>query len=391
MTRLSGRLSILLIAVLTGLAACNNDPTKATFSQNVGAAFAQCNPAEIKFLATKHNFMPAFRPCGSNNFDAYAWSPDGTHLYFQLTHGGHVMDAQADNKATITVPTETPIGPAAWLNSTRLAIPLGPAEGAKDDRIALYDLPTGAGQTQIVYKTLPGLTKPGDLHVGDKSSELLFTALKGDKRHIYRMNLTDGTIAEAWPWASGLEVDTFDYQPARDMLTVGAAGKVTLYGTDGKKAGAWMPARRGILHPRGRWLALESDGKAVSIFYQRTWDELSEKARARELARAKKFEEKLPPWYPHEVKPPTISLVDLQTGKRWMFTGFFGTDFQWYEARDYYASFILWGFEGKQMNRNVMLGDLADRMHSMERDEEMLGVQRWNPEDSEAGSGSGSE
>jgi WD40-like Beta Propeller Repeat len=382
--RLRSRLAAVL---LVGLAACNNDPTRASFSQNVGAAFAQCNPAEIRFLATKHNFMPAFEPCGSNNFDAYAWSPDGTHLYFQLTHAGHVMNAEAQNKATITVPTETPIGPAAWLTSTRLAVPIGPPEGGKDLRLALYDLPTGDGQTQIRYETLPGLTKPQDLHVGDKPTELLFTAERDGKRQIWRMNLDDGTIAPAWAWAAPLEVDTFDYQPARNALTIGAAGKVTLYDTDGKAQGEWMPARRGTLHPGGRWLALEYDGQAISIFYQRTWDELSEKARARELARAKEFEERLPPWYPREVKPPTISLVDLQTGKRWVFTGFHGTDFQWYEARDYYASFILWGFEGKQMNRNILLGDLADRMHSMERGEEMLGVQKWNPDDTEAPDG----
>src|SRR5690606_31583290 len=114
------------------------------------------------------------------------------------------------------------------------------------------------------------------------------------------------------------------------------------------------------------------------------WDELSERARAREIARAKEFESRLPSWYPREVNPPTITLVDRLNGERWMFTGFSGSHFAWYEARDYYASMVLWGFEGKEMNRNVLLGNLADRMKAMEKGEEMLGVQRWRPEGVEA-------
>ena len=38
--------------------------------------------------------------------------------------------------------------------------------------------------------------------------------------------------------------------------------------------GTWSPAKRGVLHKDGRWLALEYDEAPISIFYQRTWDEL---------------------------------------------------------------------------------------------------------------------
>jgi hypothetical protein len=370
-------------AIAVGLlaSACTNDPTRASFSENVGAAFAECNPAEIRFLAGKHNFMTAFEPCGSNNFQHYSWSPNGTHLYFQLTHTGLIMDAEAEDKRTITVPTETPVGPAAWLNTARIAVPVGPAEGETTLRMAVFD----KDQATLLHHAIPGLEQIESLQVGSSPSQLLFTALRDGKRHIFAMDLDDGTVSEPFPWAAAFEVTTFTYTPGADAVVIGGEGKATLYdAATGSERGTWAPAKRGQLHPAGRWLALEHDGEAVSIFYQRSWDELSEHARARELARAKAFEERLPDWYPKEVNPPTITLVDLQTGTRWMFTGFQGHQFEWYPARDYYASYILWGFEGKELNRNVMLGNLADRMRSMERGEEMLGVQRWRVEEDAA-------
>ena len=59
-----------------------------------------------------------------------------------------------------------------------------------------------------------------------------------------------------------------------------------------------------------------------------------------------------------------------------MLTGFQGYRWQWYEAADAYASFMLWGFEGKQYKRNVMLGSMADRMKNMrEKDGSMMGIE----------------
>ncbi|MBW1878601.1 MAG: hypothetical protein JRJ84_09595, partial [Deltaproteobacteria bacterium] len=291
------------LALVVGLLAsgCNNDPTRASFSENVGEAFAECNPAEIRFLAGKHNFMTAFEPCGSNNFQHYAWSPSGTHLYFQLTHTGLVMDADAEDKRTITLPTETPVGPAAWLNNARVAVPVGPAEGETELRIAVFD----KDQATLMHHRVPDLEQMDSLQVGATPSQLLFTAIRDGKRRIFALDIDDGSLSEPFPWAAPLEVTTFTYTPAVDAVVIGGVGKVTLYeGASGSERGTWAPAKRGQLHPAGRWLALEHDGEAVSIFYQRSWDELSEHARARELARAKAFEERLPDWYPKEVNPP---------------------------------------------------------------------------------------
>ena len=66
-----------------------------------------------------------------------------------------------------------------------------------------------------------------------------------------------------------------------------------------------------------------------------------------------------------------------------MFTGFHGHQFSWYEPADFYASIVLWGFEGKELNRNVLLGNLGDRLRSIEKGEEMFGVTRFEPAASE--------
>ena len=148
---------------------------------------------------------------------------------------------------------------------------------------------------------------------------------------------------------------------------------------DGSVLNQWSPATRGVLHHDGRWLALEHEGEAVSIFYQRSWDELPPQARERELRRARAWEDRLPDWYPREVHPPTITVVDTTTNARWMFTGFHGHQFSWYEPADFYVSIVLWGFEGKELNRNVLLGNLGDRLRSIEKGEEMFGVTRFEP------------
>ena len=130
-----------LATLLLCLFGCERpDPTIGTLSENVGASFSPCSEAEIKFMASKHNFMPSFRPCGENSFSSYAWSPEGTHLYFQLVMTPYLMDARTDQKPTIAVPTSTPIGDGAWVTKHRLVVPVGPSEEVDNNRLAIYDL-----------------------------------------------------------------------------------------------------------------------------------------------------------------------------------------------------------------------------------------------------------
>lgn len=375
--------SWLVLPLALAFAACSSDNGQQNLSRSVGAAFAPCNESEIRFLSAKHNFMTVFRPCGSNNFEAFTWSPKGTHIYFELPLVAHVMDADAPNRATRAVPTPTPVGSAAWLDATRLAVPVGPETEPGPFRVAVYDIDSvrpepGAAVSGLAWYTLGKVVDPDELTRWKEPYEVLFTAKQGETRGVFRLDLASKEVTQAFPWLEA-PVDTFTATPEQDAVVVGRGDTVTLYqASSGEVLGTWTPARRGTLHPGGRWLALEHQGEPQSIYYQRSWDELSEGARQRELARAKRFEDELPDWAPRDIRPPTISVVDRETGLRWRFTSFYGTDFEWYTARDYWASLILWGYESKQLKRNVILGNLAGRLDAIVTGTTMMGVEPFD-------------
>lgn len=356
------------------LLACNGrEPGEATLADNVGASFAPCNANEIRFLATKHNVMTAFEPCGNNQFQNYAWSPDGRRLYFQLVLVSHIMEAEAEDKAIITVPTQTPIGPATWLDGSRLAVPVGPAEGGEHNRIVVFDV----DQRSLYEHPLPDLTQVHATQRGSTTQHLLLLAThRSGERAIYQLDLADGSIDRPFDFLEG-PVHTFTYTPAVDALAVGQGEEVTVYlASTGESRGTFSPALRGSVHPDGRWLALEFDGEPLSIFYQRAWDELSERARERELARAERFEQQFSERnsFPTKVRPPTLSFVDLEDGNRFYLDSIYGRSFQWYEPTPYYASVLLWGFEGKEFKPNVVLGNMNDRLRTIQREGTMTGV-----------------
>ncbi len=366
------------LAALVCAVACSGSPSpEGSLSQNVGDAFAPCNEAEIRFLATKHNFMTAFRPCGNNHFQDFAWSPDGRKLYFQLGASHLIMDAEAPGKDTRVVPTPSPIGPGGWLTRTQLVVPVGPKAGEEGGpQLALFD----TEQATVFQVALPATwTEIADVQPSGTPSEVLLTAKVGEARQAFRVSLTEGSHEPAFPWLT--EVTTLSYTPAQKLAVIGHEGTVTLReAATGKSRGSWRPALRGSLHDDGRWLMLEHEGEAVSVFYQRAWDELSERARERELARAKQFEDRLPDSFETEVKPPTLSFVDVPTGKRYRIRSVQGRNFQWYGPTPHYGSFMLWGFEGKQFKRNVLLGDFTSRMTMVAAGSTYLGVEAFGEE-----------
>jgi hypothetical protein len=361
---------------------CNDDPSSASLSHNVGESFAGCKESEIRFLSGKHNVQLVFAPCGANAFSAYRWSPDGLRIYFQLVLSAYVMDANAENKATTTVPTPAPIGAAEWMNAATLAIPVTGRDNKEGARMAIFELPTTPDEPgsvmsgQLVYHDLPGLAVVNQLQRGDSPTDLLFAASPAADAPLvlYRMDTAAGTFEPAFSWLT-VPFTTFTYTSAQHALLLGHDNQVWMVDTTtGQEVGRWPEAKRGSLHRDGRWLALELDGPPTSIYFQRTWDELSDQARERELARAERFADGLPEWSPREVRPPTLSMVDRTTNKRWAFTAFQGDQFQWYEATGTWASFFVWGFEGKQLKRNVAFADFADRLRSIDEDAPMMGV-----------------
>jgi len=367
----------LVVGGLLGLVGCGADPTQQTLSENVGAAFAPCNDSEIKYLARKHNFMLSFRACANNNFEQYAWSPDGRLLYFQLVTTPYVMDAEADTKNTSAVPVSTPVGPATWLTATRLVLPVGPpadAEPGAPLRLAMAEIK----QPSTFYVDLPvGFGSIEELTRGRTPGELLALATHQGTRGVWAIDSNTGEVTAPFPFLP-VGVHSMTFTPRQGVLAVGLPGdEVHLYDVDdGRRQATFAPAVRASLHPDGVWVMLEHLGEPVSIFYQRSWDELSEAARQRELRRLERFEETLPEQFPREVQPPTLSYANAITGDRYVLDSVYGKDFSWYEPTPHFGSFVLWGFEGKQYKRNVMLGNFTDRFRAADKGRDFLGVRR---------------
>jgi hypothetical protein len=367
----------LLALIGTALVGCQENTGDGTLSQNVGASFAPCSEAEIKYMAARHNVMTAFKPCGANKFSYYSWSPSGRHLYFQLVMTGYIMDADSPRRQTAAVPTPTPIGPAAWISASRIVVPVGPA--AEDEteslRLAVYDLE----QSSVMYTKLPELKNLRALQRQSESTVLLIADSDTEVSAILSVDLVDGAVSKLGDWVK-TPAETMTYTPTQDVLTVGQGQSVTAYKLTTKETiGTWEHATRGSMHPHGTWMALEFLGDEISIFNQRSWNELSEKARARELARVKQFEERLPDSYATSIRPPTISLVDMSNEKRTTITGVLGDQFQWYEAKPSFMGLMLWGFEGKQYKRNVVLGNLDPRMRAIQESKDFIGLESFHP------------
>ena len=350
-------LAILTLAgILPG--ACMPNPDSTTLFQDVGMSFEACNDAEIRWMNRKHDLMPVLRLCSSNHVAHFAWNPAGTHVYFDLTLTGNVLDASQDHKPLATLPIDQPTGHPAWLNDQRIAVPIAPNPKDRQgrERIALYDI----SQYVLELKPVAGVSGITDLSRGEDPSTLYLTAAdEAGTRRIYRYSLDDGSLERAFPFVDAVE--TFTYTARAGVLAVGHGGTVTLYDREGTVKGTW-PGRRGVVHPDGTWLALERDGQEVSVFYQRAWDEMTRRERELAEQKASRLAERFPDWYPKTVALPTLAFVHLPSGNEGEIRSFYGTRFQWYENTPYWGSFVLWGYEGKQLNRNIMLGDLRVRL-----------------------------
>jgi hypothetical protein len=387
LTLLSPRHGALALALT--LPACSRDDVYggSTFTDNVAEAYAECSSAEIEFLAAKHSLQLAFDECGSNKFAEVDWSPDGRLLYFQLTHGGHVLDAE--NKTIEAVPTEGPGAGAVWVRDGLLAVPLKPADAAANTdgteasdawRIAWYD------RTARTLETVPlTVAEPRDLQPAGDGDDLIFTAVgDGGLRSTWRYSRNSGALEPALPFLPA-GVDRLVYEPDAGLVgwSDGKDGKL-LRLPDGELVADLPGALRVIPHHEGRYVALEVEGDPISLFDQRTWNELSPEAREREQRRKEQWLETLPEWAPREARPPEIHIVDMTTMERYRITAFYGDHFEWWRPRNYWASFVLWGIEGKQLHRNVAITDLHERLRMAAKGELPWGLEKVGPADAGA-------
>jgi hypothetical protein len=285
---------------------------------------------------------------------------------------GHIMNAE--KKTIEPLPTEQPIAEVAWLDIDLLALPLGPEEGSEVNRLVLYD----RAKRELFPMPLP-LGDPDQLTDTGNREQALVLGTGESGRTIYRADFSTSQITRAFAWLEG-DIDTFTYEPTLDRLLIGRERTVTMYeAATGTVLGTFVDATRGSLHPEGRYLALETLGAAISPFDQRTWDETSPEQRERELRRQEEWLAHQPDWVPKEVQPPTIDVVDLERSERFRITGFHGDRFEWYPTYNYFSSFVLWGIEGKELNKNVALTNLAERLRMAGGGNIPLGLERWTP------------
>ena len=357
--------ALALLLPLVTLGACEEENFgEASFYDNVYDAYADCRESEIRFLKGKQGISTAFAECGSNNFGSFSWSPTGIHVYFQVTHAGHILNGE--DKTIATVPTPLPVANGVWLDGDKLLLLLPHQDvDVPGQRAAVYD---HRKATMTAVDTL--LEQPNLLQRGADAQHIYLTALDDQgQRRPYSLDITTGKAERAFPWLSD-PLESFTFEPEVEgggMVTWVAGGVAHIARTDGSDQRDFEDALRASIHPGGRWLILERLGASVSNFDQASWDEMSDEARERAVRRRDAWVERLPEWTDTETRPPSMDLVDLDSGDRYRFSQFQGDMFEWYRAADYWVSFRMWGIEEKELNRNVALLDLQSRMREIER------------------------
>lgn len=342
---------------LLGLLGCRGpDAPGAALVENASNAFAACDPDEIGQLARRQRVQLAFAACGSNRFLGASWSPDGRLLAFRLPGGAYVLDGV--RKEIVSVPGEAPTAQPAWLSESRLALPLPPLEGAAGSRIATVDL--RANTLDVVELAL---AEPRDLQA--LGGRLLLTGIGADGARRPWLVGPGGALERALPWLEA-PVERLAVGGALVGWTDGEGATVARL-ESGERLARLEGVRRAVPHPEGRYVALELDGAPISPFDQRPWgDPLEPEAEARAAERQQRWLERLPPQVPRTVTPPELQLLDLQSGARLRLRAFAGEGFTWYPANPDHGSFLLWGVEGKELNANVALAGLLDRVRARE-------------------------
>jgi hypothetical protein len=226
-----------------------------------------------------------------------------------------------------------PSGRPTWLNNDLMAYP-----DSSRSKIGIY-------QTKAHILNLLEIpqVEPVQLAHGIEPDEVLYLAAEtpGGVQEIYRLMANTAESEKAFLWMDA-GVEDFTYRPETDTVCYRELGGKTVIcarGDDGEILVMVKGRTRGALSKDGRYLVTEGDGEPVKIF---------DDDRVR------------PDYLPTEVIPPSFWIHDLETGKEVLWEGVHGKSFEWYDAATYYGSFLLWGFDGHGVNRNVTLFDLRN-------------------------------
>jgi hypothetical protein len=354
------------------LAACGGSVESGPLLQRIGATFEDCNAAEVRFLAAKHDLRLAFEPCHRNEVQAFAWSPDGRRLEFGLPGSNHVLQAERETKNIVAVPAAPALQGAVWVTPGRVVL------GRDGVELVIYDpppieQPDAAGAVRTL--PVPAMhTVRTLLPTGRPDAVIVVGTDDHDAAGAWEISLSDG---QATPTFADLPASAdLTWSPTTRDRVVARDGRVELVDAQGRVRSSYEDADRGALSPDGAWLLLERKTAAPSPFLQRTWEERRAAGAARAEARAKAYAANAPDWADGGPPAPELSVVDLKSGQRWRITAFAGDHAAWYEAAPGWITFALWGIEGKQLRRNVALVDLLRVVRAAGAE----GVEPWTPD-----------
>jgi len=330
-------LPLLAIGLLIG---CGGD-SGPTFKEAVSEVYAPCQADPVKVAAAKKATQLVFRPCGSNNFRHFDWNPSGTQLYYQSSMGPWVLK---DTTEHVQLGIGVPRAGGAWVTDDIVAFP--DQDGRK---IGIYNV-----QSNIVNFVELDQHEPEQLEKGVAVDSIVFLAAdvpRGTKA-IYELRADTAETERAFPWLSG-PVEEFTFRASQNVVCyrmLEETATTCADGETGKELHRLEDRSRASLSPDGRYLVSEGEGAEVSVFTGSGGDTPAPAT--------------LPGGASSKIRPPTLHVLDRETGEEMVWEGVHGTDFDWYDSSPYFASYMLWGFDQVPMNRNVTLVDLRHFLKS---------------------------
>jgi hypothetical protein len=332
MTR--GPLPLLLALALSfaiGCDGCIDDGP--SFQDSVKEAYAPCNGDLLKAKAGMKAMQLVFKPCGSNNFQNFAWNPQGITLYYRTLQGPWILKDTGENlPLRIGMPGVAP----AWFNASMLAVP-----DSTGRKMSVYNI-----ESHILNLLELDQVDPEQLFKGKGDDEIIYLAAEspGGLKYAWRLYANTGESERAFGWLDeGLE--SVSYRAEKDIVCYRVYGETEVRCADaetGDTLRSFPDRDRVTVSVDGRYAMEEGLGTEVSVFRE-----------GHELAIAD-----LPPGVTTRVRPPSFWITDMETGRQLPWEGVHGHAFQWYDSAPYYASFLLWGFDGEQLNANVALVDV---------------------------------
>ena len=324
--------------------------------QNIAQGLSDCSENQLSFLLQKYNIQTAFSYCGSNNFDGFSWSHNGSQLYFSLYGSSYILNGETKRISAIPAPKSSTAKPT-WLSSGILALALKAESPTANQTIFWYNTGGMISESKIPLHSIQDMQRWSD-------SDILFTGIASDnnpekKRKAYRLEYGSQEPKEVFTFLKE-SIDTLSYHPQPDILTVVSNGKGTAY--KGESVLFQVDnVQRMIPHSGGEYVALETIGDPMSIIIMPDTTGMSQEEIDRAKRKQAQEEAELPDWMPKTYKPNEIHIIDLKDLSRYRMLFFFGRNFEWYTDNDYYCSMTLEGVGRQSINPNV--GLLSLRYH----------------------------